>query len=151
MRFITLTLCLIAGSVCSTPLVLASPQLFKSDLEKLSYVVGLNIGHDLKRAGIDSIESAIVAEALAAYLAGEEMAMTRDEAAIHLSGVIQEAKKRKEELTLQQSEEWLLSNSMQDGVIVTDSGLQYRIIAGTCTGKLSILFDQYLDGNSGKG
>ena len=129
MRFITLTSCLIAGFLCSMPIVFASPKSFTSDLEKLSYVVGLNIGHDLRRAGIDSIEPTIVAEALAAYLADEEMAMTRDEAAVYLSGVIQETKKRKEELALRQSEEWLLSNSMQEGVIVTDSGLQYRIIA----------------------
>ena len=107
----------------------ADAEPFSSDVEKFSYSIGINIAHDLKGQGVEEIDSQALAKALESYLKGDELLLSRDEAAQILKSELIKHRKALDESILQESEAWLFANSMEEGVIVTESGLQYRVIS----------------------
>ena len=50
------------------------------ELDRLSYALGMSMGHNFKASGIDKIDSADFAAGVAAVYEGAEMRMTYDEA-----------------------------------------------------------------------
>lgn len=106
----------------------------ETDAQKLGYIIGMDIGASLKQQDADlDLESLL--DAIRATYNGEALAMTPEEAATIREQFI--AKRRAEAETERQSlaaanaaegDKFLLENRVKEGVIVTDSGLQYMVI-----------------------
>jgi FKBP-type peptidyl-prolyl cis-trans isomerase FkpA/FKBP-type peptidyl-prolyl cis-trans isomerase FklB len=106
----------------------------ETDAQKLGYIIGMDIGGSLKQQDADlDLESLL--DAIRATYNGEALAMTPEEAATIREQFI--AKRRAEAETERQSlaaanaaegDKFLLENRVKEGVIVTDSGLQYMVI-----------------------
>lgn len=95
--------------------------------ERVSYGIGLNIGRDFKDKGFE-VKPDLLAQGIRDVLAGGELLMTDDEVRqtiMELQQVLQEklAARNKAE-----GDAFLAANAKKDGVKVTDSGLQYRVI-----------------------
>ena len=110
-----------------------SPEL-KTDRDKASYALGMNLGENLKRQS-DLLDAAIVQKAMKDALAGGKMLMTDEEAKAQLVA-FQMAMRKKQEAEVQQMAEtnkkegdaFLAENKAKAGVVTTPSGLQYKIL-----------------------
>ena len=122
--------------------VLASISLFgvaqAADLEtqeqKLSYIIGMDIGNSLSQQGAE-IDLQALFEAIETVYNGEQPALTAEEAAAIRESYIAERRAAMEQeqqaLALKnaaEGEAFLLDNRVKEGVVVTDSGLQYEVL-----------------------
>lgn len=112
---------------------------FKTDKEKASYALGMNIGSTFLRQSVD-VDPNILVQGLKDEMAGGgKTLMTEDEARatlMKLQGEMREkqmAKMRVEaEANKKEGDEFLAANKTKEGVVALPSGLQYKIItAGT--------------------
>ncbi len=120
--------------MASTVSVVQAADVLKSEKEKFSYAVGVQIGQDLKRNGMD-IDADSVALAIEDMLAGNEPKLTMAEMQT-LFADYQKREAAKRELAGQDNKEkgakFLAENKNKEGVIELPSGLQYKVItAGT--------------------
>ena len=106
----------------------------KSNRDKASYSIGLNIGRDLKRQGLD-LSIAKLAVGIADAVAGREPQISDDEmqkimeefGKEHTAKRVAEFKVAAEK-NKKEGEEFLADNKRKDGVIALPSGLQYQIM-----------------------
>ena len=97
-------------------------------MDKLSYALGLVIGHNLKEMGVDNLNGADFAQAVAAVLAGNATAMTNAEAQQIVATYMQEKEAEKGKAAREAGEKFLAENAKKEGVTVTASGLQYIVL-----------------------
>ena len=97
-------------------------------MEKLSYALGLLIGHNLKGMNIDGLVTAEFIRAVEQVLKGEKAEMTE----VQAQGMVQEFMKEQQEIAGREvreaGEKFLAENAKRDGVTTTASGLQYEVI-----------------------
>lgn len=97
-------------------------------MEKLSYALGLLIGHNLKGMNIDGLVTAEFTRAVEQVLKGEKAEMTE----VQAQGMVQEFMKEQQEIAGREvreaGEKFLAENAKRDGVTTTASGLQYEVI-----------------------
>jgi FKBP-type peptidyl-prolyl cis-trans isomerase FklB len=106
--------------------------------EKLSYAIGMNIGKNLHRDGVD-IDTSLLSQGLKDGLAGGQTQMTDQEAQAAVAELQNNLRKKQEEKTQAASETnkkdgeaFLAANKTKPGVVALPSGLQYKILtAGT--------------------
>ena len=123
----------------------AAPLELKTDKDKESYAIGMNIGQRLHEQAAD-FDPAIVQRGINDALAGGKMLLTDEQAKAALTtlqGVMrakQEEQRKIQEAQMQQLGEankkegdaFLAANKTKDGVVTLPSGLQYKILtAGT--------------------
>ncbi len=106
----------------------------ETEEQKLGYIIGMDIGASLKQQGAELDLDALFAAIKGTYN-DEPLAMTPEEAATIREGFI--AKRRAAAEADRQSmgaanaaegDKFLLENRVKEGVVVTDSGLQYKVI-----------------------
>jgi FKBP-type peptidyl-prolyl cis-trans isomerase len=115
-----------AGFAAETPL--------KTDKEKASYVVGMEIGRSLTQIK-DEIDLNILFQGLQAAVKGEKTALTQEEATkvrtdfmTRLQAKQQVKEKEDAEKNKKDGEAYLAKNKTKAGVKTTASGLQYEVI-----------------------
>jgi len=106
----------------------------ETDSQKLGYIIGMDIGASLKQQGAE-IDLDSLFEAVRATYEGQPLAMTPEEAATIREQFIAKrraaAEAERQAMATQNSAEgdkFLLENRNKEGVVVTDSGLQYKVI-----------------------
>lgn len=106
----------------------------KTQKDKVSYSIGMNLGHDFKAKGIE-VNPKVLAQGLHDAMAGGKTLLTDQEARQTLIGVqrklmAQQAAKMKElaETNAKEGSKFLAENAKKTGVKVLPSGLQYKII-----------------------
>lgn len=97
-------------------------------MDKLSYALGLVIGHNLKEMGVDNLNGADFAQAVADVLAGKATAMTNAEAQQTVATYMQEKEAEKGKAACEAGEKFLAENAKKEGVVVLPSGLQYVVL-----------------------
>lgn len=97
-------------------------------MDKLSYALGLVIGHNLKEMGVDNLNGADFAQAVADVLAGKATAMTNAEAQQIVATYMQEKEAEKGKAAREAGEKFLAENAKKEGVVVLPSGLQYVVL-----------------------
>jgi FKBP-type peptidyl-prolyl cis-trans isomerase FklB len=119
-----------AAATAKTP----APLTLKTQKEKASYAIGMNIGKNLKRDSVE-VDPAVLYRALKDALAGNKLLLTDDEAKAALT-VLQTEVRAKEEAKLKAAavenkktgEAFLAANKTKEGVVTLPSGLQYKVI-----------------------
>jgi FKBP-type peptidyl-prolyl cis-trans isomerase len=110
----------------------------KTDKQKASYAIGLNIGNGLKNDDVD-IDTASLARGLKDAMAGTKPAITPEDAQKSLTALAT-ATRAKQALKLEAlsapnrkaGAEFLAANKSKDGVVALPDGLQYKVLtAGT--------------------
>jgi FKBP-type peptidyl-prolyl cis-trans isomerase FklB len=112
----------------------AVPLTLKTEKEKFSYALGMNIGTGMKRQSV-AVDPAILARGLKDSLAGGKTLMTEDEARATLKQV-QDEMRQKQQAKMQEEgaankkegEAFLATNKTKEGVVTLPSGLQYKIL-----------------------
>jgi FKBP-type peptidyl-prolyl cis-trans isomerase len=113
-----------------TPAVLT----LKTQKDKASYAIGLNIGKSMKKDAVD-IDPSILLRGLKDGLAGGKPLLTDDEARASMVALQADLRKKQEEKMLVQGEAnkktgetFLAENKTKDGVVTLPSGLQYKVL-----------------------
>ncbi|HXY54264.1 MAG TPA: FKBP-type peptidyl-prolyl cis-trans isomerase [Nitrospirota bacterium] len=120
----------------TAPVVAAENEELKTQKDKISYVVGLDMGTSLKKNMID-VDPDIVARGLKDALAGNKPLMTEQEMKETIAALQKEFQSKQQELSKalaeknkKEGEAFLAENKKKQGVITMPSGLQYKILAG---------------------
>jgi len=107
---------------------------FKTQKEKVSYAIGMEMGKGVKAQGID-VDPGILAQGLKDAISGAKPQMSEEELKQVITGLQQEV--RQKQMQMQEAaaaenktkgDAFLTENSKKDGVVVLPDGLQYKIL-----------------------
>jgi FKBP-type peptidyl-prolyl cis-trans isomerase FklB len=114
--------------------VAADATALKSDREKTSYALGVEVGNNLKRQGVD-LDASLLAQGLKDALTGGTMLLGEAEVreAVmafqkELMAKQQEAQKAVSAKAKTEGDAFLAANATKEGVVTLPSGLQYKVI-----------------------
>jgi FKBP-type peptidyl-prolyl cis-trans isomerase len=131
MQHVTRLSALLAAIVLATT---AYATELETEAQKLGYIIGMDIGESLKERGGDLDIEALI-DAIRATYTGAPLAMSPEEAATIRENFITkrraEAEAERQSLAAAnaaQGDSFLLENRNKEGVQLTDSGLQYKVI-----------------------
>jgi FKBP-type peptidyl-prolyl cis-trans isomerase FklB len=118
------------STVAKKPAVLT----LKTQKDKASYAIGLNIGKSMHKDSVD-IDPSILLRGLRDGLAGSKPLLTDDEARAAMVTLQSEMRKKQEakmlvqgEANKKEGEAFLADNKTKDGIVTLPSGLQYKIL-----------------------
>ena len=97
-------------------------------MEKLSYALGMVIGHNLKGMGVDNLNGAEFAQAVNDILSGATPKMADAEAQKLVTEFMQKKEAEAGRAIREEGERFLAENAQKEGVVVLPSGLQYTVI-----------------------
>ena len=97
-------------------------------MDKLSYALGLSMGNNFKGSGIQDLNVDDFAAAVRSVYDGSKPEMTIDEAKQVVTEFFTELEKRQVEMNREVGKRFLEENAKKEGVKVTASGLQYKIV-----------------------
>jgi FKBP-type peptidyl-prolyl cis-trans isomerase FklB len=102
----------------------------KTQKDKVSYIIGMDIGNNLKKQSID-IDPNILAKGLKDAFTGMKSLLTQKEIQETMAAFQKEMMVKKEEVAKQNKkdgETFLAENKKKEGVKTLPSGLQYKVI-----------------------
>lgn len=104
-------------------------------MDKLSYALGMSMGHNFKGTGIKTLNSADFAAGVASVYDGVKPEMSFDEAKrivneyfAKLEAEMQAEAAKQGEVNRKNGEAFLTENAKREGIKVTESGLQYEVL-----------------------
>lgn len=97
-------------------------------MDKISYALGLGIGHQLKNMGIENFSVEDFAQSIKDVMEDKATAMTSQEAQVLLNTYFQEKQKAESQKAISEGKAFLEENAKKEGVVTTKSGLQYEIL-----------------------
>ena len=104
-------------------------------MDKLSYALGMSMGHNFKGTGIKTLNSADFAAGVASVYDGVKPEMTFDEPKrianeyfAKLEAEMQAEAAKQGEVNRKNGEAFLTENAKREGIKVTESGLQYEVL-----------------------
>jgi len=127
-----------AGASKTATAKTATALTLKTDKDKQSYAIGINVGkglsQNLKQTGLD-IDPAILTRAIKDVLSGATQSMTDQEAQETLKTMQGDLRKAQEgkakqlaETNKKEGDEFLATNKTKEGVVALPDGLQYKIL-----------------------
>ncbi len=101
-----------------------------TELQKVSYGLGISAGTYYARQGFDSIDIDAFASGLRAAITSDtaHMQMTEQEANAVLQKFFTGLRNKKNEAQIKEGEDFLAENAKKEGVVTLPSGLQYKIL-----------------------
>ena len=97
-------------------------------MDKLSYAFGMMIGRNITDIGIKTLTIADFAAAVEACLNGQQTELTDQEAQLTVQQFLRKLDEEKSREAREAGERYLAENAKKEGVVVTESGLQYEIL-----------------------
>lgn len=97
-------------------------------MEKLSYALGMVIGHNLKGMGVTNLNPTDFAQAVNDVVAGHATLLTDAEAQQLVSAFMERQQAEAGKAVREEGERFLEKNALEEGVTVLPSGLQYKVL-----------------------
>ncbi len=101
----------------------------KSEMDSVSYAIGLNIANSLKQDKLDSVNLDAMKSALEDVLQAKDLKFSVEVSHQIITGYMQKASEKKAEPMIKEGADFLEANGKKEGVTTTASGLQYKVIA----------------------
>src|SRR5690606_25188241 len=123
--------------LCSSALVNAQEQSIslKTEMDTLSYGLGISIGENLKMEGLDGINVELVSAAIRDAFKGEPTLIDKEEAMQFLMAYFSRLRDSARAAGLAEAEpnriageNFLAENKKRPGIVTTERGLQYEIL-----------------------
>ncbi|MDA8714532.1 FKBP-type peptidyl-prolyl cis-trans isomerase [Flavobacteriales bacterium] len=100
----------------------------KTELDSVSYGIGVNIGKSLASQGMEALNTDAIAQAMSDVLGGSELKMTEEECMQIVTGYMQAAEAQKSQGVIEAGKKFLEENGKRSSVVTLSSGLQYEIM-----------------------
>ena len=111
-----------------------TPLALKTDKDKVSYAIGVNIGKSMRKDTVD-VDPAIFSRGMKDAMAGGKLLLTDDEIKATLTKLQTDLRARQEvamqkagEINKKAGDDFLAQNKTKDGVVALPDGLQYKIL-----------------------
>jgi FKBP-type peptidyl-prolyl cis-trans isomerase FklB len=111
-----------------------APAALRTDKEKLSYAIGMEMGKGVKAEELD-VDPAIVSQGLKDALTGAKSLMSDAELEVVVAGIREQMKQKQIQAqeaaaaeNKKQGDAFLAENAKKEGVVTLPSGLQYKVI-----------------------
>lgn len=105
----------------------ASAESLANANDSLSYALGVSIGQNLKDQGVEELNYALVAQGMMQQYDSTAMMEPKDADAF-IRAEFTRMREAKEASAKQEGLDWLEENGKKDGVITTETGLQYKML-----------------------
>tara|TARA_A200000113_G_scaffold65955_1_gene57201 strand:+ start:1581 stop:2285 length:705 start_codon:yes stop_codon:yes gene_type:complete len=122
MKKIILSLILIMG------ITSINAQNLNTEMEKVSYSLGVNVAKSVKNQGLTSIDSEAIAQAFTDVFEGNELKISEQESNLILQDYFGKLAKEAQSINVEAGQKFLAENAKRDGVITTATGLQYEVL-----------------------
>jgi len=103
-------------------------QNLKTEMEKVSYSLGISVAKSVKSQGLESIDSEAVAKAFKDVFEGNTLQISEDEANVVLQDYFGKLANKKQQANVEAGQKFLSENAKREGVVTTATGLQYEIL-----------------------
>ena len=97
-------------------------------MKEISYALGINIGKSLKNSGIQDVSAADFAKGMNDVLSGNALDIPESEARELLNNYFKKLQEERMQKNKTEGKQFLEENAKKQGVVVTESGLQYQIL-----------------------
>ena len=103
-------------------------QNLKTEMEKVSYSLGVSVAKNVKDQGVESIDANAVAKAFKDVFEGNELDISEQDANAILQEFFQGITNKAQSTNIEAGKEFLAENAKRDGVTTTATGLQYEVL-----------------------
>jgi FKBP-type peptidyl-prolyl cis-trans isomerase FklB len=100
----------------------------KTELDTVSYGLGVNIAENLTNQGLEELNVAALAKGMEDYLSKSDLKLSKEEIGTLLNSYMQSLQGKAGEKNKIAGEEFLAANAKKKGIITLPSGMQYEII-----------------------
>tara|TARA_B100001142_G_C14323593_1_gene651411 strand:+ start:206 stop:883 length:678 start_codon:yes stop_codon:yes gene_type:complete len=100
----------------------------ETEMEKVSYSLGVNVATGVKAQGLDTIDANAVAKAFKDVFEGNDLDISEEESMKVLQDYFGKLQAEKSAKANEAGVAYLAENGAKEGVITTESGLQYEIL-----------------------
>lgn len=97
-------------------------------MKEISYALGVNIGKSLKNSGIQNIDATDFAKGMNDVLSGNSLDIPESEARELLNDYFKKLQEERMRKNKTEGKQFLEENAKKEGIITTESGLQYQIL-----------------------
>ena len=101
----------------------------ETEEEKVSYSLAVNVASGIKQQGLSKIDINSLAKGFNDVLEGNELDITEEESMKILQDYFQKLSTEKQEEANEKEQAYLTENAAKEGVITTESGLQYEVLS----------------------
>ena len=122
MKKIILSLILITG------ITNINAQNLNTEMEKVSYSLGVNVAKSVKNQGLESIDSEAIAQAFTDVFVGNELKISEQESNVILQEYFGKLAQKAQSQNVEAGQNFLAENAKRDGVVTTATGLQYEVL-----------------------
>ena len=112
-------------SSCSKDNTYKKPE---TEMEKVSYSLGVNMASSVKSQGLESIDANAVAKAFNDVFEGKDLDISEEESMSILQEFFGKIQAEKSAKANEAGKTYLAENAKKEGVTTTESGLQYEVI-----------------------
>jgi FKBP-type peptidyl-prolyl cis-trans isomerase FklB len=105
----------------------SSPEL-NSQIDSVSYCLGVSVASNLKASGFEGLESGKLSNAFDDVFSDSELKISEEEANILINEYFVQLSQKKSEDAILKGSTFLQENSLKEGVFTTESGLQYMVV-----------------------
>ena len=112
-------------SSCSNNATNKTPE---TEMEKVSYSLGVNVATGVKAQGLDTIDANAVAKAFNDVFKGNELDISEEESMEVLQAYFGKLQAAAQAKANEAGNAYLTENAAKEGVITTESGLQYEVM-----------------------
>ena len=117
--------------ILSSVLILSSCSKNKtpeSDLEAVSYSLGVTFGSTVKSQGLDDVDINSLTNGFNDILSENDLYISEDSSLKVIQNYFEQLSKEKSIISAEEEKNYLEENAEKEGVVTTSSGLQYEII-----------------------
>lgn len=100
----------------------------KTELDTVSYGLGVNIAENLSNQGLTELNVSALANGMEDYLSKSDLKLSKEEIGTLLNSYMQALQGKAGEKNKIAGEEFLAQNAKKKGIITLESGMQYEII-----------------------
>jgi len=100
----------------------------ESDLEAVSYSLGVTFGSTVKTQGLDDIDINSLSNGFNDVLSENNLHISEDSSLKVIQNYFEQLSKEKSIISAEEEKNYLEENAKKEGVVTTESGLQYEII-----------------------
>ena len=99
-----------------------------TQIDSVSYSLGISVANNLKSSGFESIETRAFASAFSDVFEGNEVKINEEDANLLIQDYFVELSQKKSQEAISAGQVFLDENSKKEGVTITASGLQYEVL-----------------------
>lgn len=113
---------------CSGQMSSKKEATIENEIDSVSYAIGIDIANSLKKSGFDNLNIGAMSKGFEDVYSGKEDLMDPMVANGIVRSYLNKERQRKADENLKEAVAFLEENKTKEGVITTESGLQYKVI-----------------------